>query len=93
MRKLGLIGGLGPGATIHDYFERLIELLASGGAELAAISAVTPHICIPELQRISALPLVNIMEETAAEIRARGYKRVALFRHAVRGRILHVWHA
>jgi aspartate racemase len=82
MRNLGLIGGLGPGATIHyyrelaavpsgemlivhadmrrvladvergdgmglaQYFARLIERLARGGAELAAISAVTPHICI-----------------------------------------------
>src|SRR3954447_21980848 len=115
MRKLGLIGGLGPGATIHyyrelakaqademllvhadmeralghvqrgdrdglaEYFARLIERLAKGGAELGAISAITPHICIRELEKISALPLVNIIEEVAAEIRARGYQRVALF--------------
>ena len=115
MRNLGLIGGLGPGATVHyyqelsktqagemlivqadmqlalahvqrddraglaDYFARLIERLARGGAEVAAISAVTPHICIRELEKISALPLVNIVEETLSEIRARGYRRVALF--------------
>jgi len=115
MRNLGLIGGLGPGATIHyyrelakahagellvihadmdrvlgdvqrddraglaQYFARLIDRLARGGAELAAISAVTPHICIRELQKISPLPLVNIIEEVAAEIHARGYQRVALF--------------
>ncbi len=115
MRNLGLIGGLGPGATVHyyrelakaqagemllvhadmdrvrgdvergdrnglaAYFARLIERLAHGGAHLAAISAVTPHICIRELERISPLPLVNIIEETAAEIRSRGLRRVALF--------------
>jgi aspartate racemase len=115
MRKLGLIGGLGPGATIHyyrelakaqageflivhadidrvrgdvergdrdglaAYFARLIERLARGGAELAAISAVTPHICIRELEKISALPLVNIIDETRAEVRSRGYRRVAMF--------------
>jgi len=115
MRNLGLIGGLGPGATIHyyrelakvqageflivhadmghalgrvqlgdriglaEYFARLIERLARGGAELAAISAVTPHICIRELQKISVLPLVNIIDEVAAEIRSQGYKRIALF--------------
>src|SRR5450432_3578782 len=115
MRNLGLIGGLGPGATVHyyrelaraqvgemliihadmnrvrghveredraglaDYFARLIKRLADGGAELAAISAVTPHICIRELEKISVLPLVNILEEIAAEIRSRGYRRVALF--------------
>jgi aspartate racemase len=115
MAHLGLIGGLGPHATVHyyrelakgpcgdmlivhadmdlvragvergdlaglaAYFARLIERLARGGAEVAAISAVTPHICIRELERISVLPLVNIVTETAAEIRLRGYRRVALF--------------
>jgi aspartate racemase len=115
MRNLGLIGGLGPGATVHyyqqlvemepgellivhaerrrvladvergdrtalaSYFARLIERLANGGAEVAAISAITPHICIRELEKISVLPLVNIIEEVGNEIRSRGYKRVALF--------------
>lgn len=115
MRNLGLIGGLGPGATVHyyrelvkahageqlivhadvervlgdvqrgdrtglaAYFARVIERLAAGGAEVAAISAIAPHICIRELEKISALPLVNIIEEVGAEIRARGYKKVALF--------------
>jgi len=115
MRKLGLIGGLGPGATVHyykelvnakagetliihadmehvlgcvqrgerielaGYFARLIDRLAGGGAEVAAISAITPHFCIRELEKISALPLVNIVEVIANEIRSRGYKRVALF--------------
>src|SRR6266404_6289928 len=115
MRNLGLIGGLGPGATVHyyqelvkaqagellivhadmdrvlgdvqrgdriglaEYFARLIERLAKGGADLAAISAITPHICTRELEKISALPLVNIIEEVAAEIRSCGYQRVALF--------------
>jgi aspartate racemase len=115
MRNLGLIGGLGPLATLHyyrelakadagemtvihadmrhalahvergdraglaAYFARLIERLARGGAEIAAISAITPHICIRELEKITPLPLVNIIEVIGAEIRARGYRRVALF--------------
>ncbi len=115
MRKLGLIGGLGPGATIHyyeeltrldagemlivqadldrvrgavehgdlsglaAYFAGLIGRLAAGGAEIAAISAVTPHICIRELEPISPLPLVNIVETTRQALLARGYRRVALF--------------
>ena len=115
MRNLGLIGGLGPGATVHyyrelakaqagefvivhadmelvrgdvergdrvglaAYFARQIERLARGGADVAAISAVTPHICIRELEKISPLPLVNIIEAVGGEIRSRGYRRVALF--------------
>jgi len=125
MRNLGLIGGLGPLATVHyyqalakadagemlivhadmqralrhvqrddrvglaDYFACLIERLAHGGAEVAAISAVTPHVCIRELEKITPLPLVNIIAETAAEIRARGFQRVALFgtRYVVQSRL------
>jgi aspartate racemase len=115
MGNLGLIGGLGPVATVHyyrelakaqagelliiqadmdrvlgdvkrgdriglaEYFARLIERLARGGADLAAISAVTPHLCIRELEKISALPLVNIIDEVGVKIRSLGYKRVALF--------------
>jgi aspartate racemase len=125
VRGLGLIGGLGPGATVHyyrelsaaqageflivqadmqyglsrvqagdiaglaDYFARLIDRLAKGGAEVAAISAVTPHICIRELLKISSLPLVNIVDELNREIHARGLKRVALFgtRYVVESRL------
>jgi aspartate racemase len=50
---------LGDRIGLAEYFARLIERLARGGAELAAISAVTPHICIRELQKISALPLLT----------------------------------
>jgi aspartate racemase len=125
MRNFGLIGGLGPGATVHyyqeltkanagemlivqadmayglthvqrgdraglaEYFARLIDRLARGGADLAAIPAVTPHICIRELEKISPLPLVNIIEVTAAELRVRGFQRVALFgtRYVVESRM------
>jgi len=125
MRNLGLIGGLGPGATIHyyrelakvnagemlivhadmafvleqarlgdretlaRYFARLIARMARGGAEVAAVSAITAHICIRELEKISPLPLVNIIDEIAKEIRSRGYKRVALFgtRYVVESRM------
>jgi aspartate racemase len=115
MRNLGLIGGMGPGATVFyyqklaragagelllihadmehvltevaagnhialaGYFARLIDRLARGGATVAAISAVTPHACIRELEKITPLPLVSIIDATAAGIRARGYSRVALF--------------
>src|ERR1700683_3623056 len=92
-RCIGLIGGLGVGATVHyyqelarahagrgrglnlvmgradvnrvlgaaqagdkdglaEYLAGLIGRLASAGAELAAIPAVTPHICIVELLKL-----------------------------------------
>jgi aspartate racemase len=119
-RCLGLIGGLGPGATVHyyrellaaheaqarvprmliahadvnrvmaaagakdfvglaDYLAGLIGSMKAGGAEMTAIVALTPHICVPQLTPISPLPLIDMVSEVAAEIRARGLKRVAMF--------------
>jgi aspartate racemase len=119
-RCLGLVGGLGPGATMHyyrgliaaheaagrvprmlivhadvgrartlaegkrldelaGYLSGLIASTAAGGAEMAAIVAVTPHICAAELTAISPLPLIDMVSEVADTIRARGLKRVALF--------------
>jgi aspartate racemase len=117
---LGLIGGLGVGATVHyyqelakahaargltlrllivhadvnlvlsyvrngnilelaEYLASLVRQLQGGGADIAAVSAITPHICISELIRLSPLPLVNLLAEVADEIRRRGLRRVALF--------------
>jgi aspartate racemase len=117
---LGLIGGLGVGATVHyyqelvkahavrgltmrlliahadvnrvlsyvrdgkiaelaEYLASLVRQLQGGGADIAAVSAITPHICVSELIRLSPLPLVNLVAQVADEIRRRGLKRVALF--------------
>src|SRR5262245_5219298 len=118
-RCLGLIGGLGPGATVHyyqgllathaaaesvprlliahadldevrtfvekddraslaGYLAGFVSRLAAGGAEVTAIVAVTPHICAAELTALSPLPLIDMVSVVAAELRARGLKRVAL---------------
>jgi aspartate racemase len=118
-RVLGLIGGLGPGATVHyyrgliaaheaqgrvarmiiahadvnhgrplaeagkldelaRYLAGFIESTAAGGAEMAAIVAVTPHICSAQLLLLLRIPLIDMVTVVADEIRARGLKRVAL---------------
>jgi aspartate racemase len=120
-RSLGIIGGLGVGATVHYYKSivdacaathglaprlfiahadvarvlanvrdgELVELaqylagfansLAAAGADIGAIAAITPHICMPGIVQRTQLPLVDFLDETAREIKARGFKRVALF--------------
>jgi len=119
-RVLGLIGGLGPGATVHyyrgllaahaaqgrvarmliahadvdhgrplaeankldelaRYLNGFIDSTAAGGAEMAAIVAVTPHICSAQLLPLLRIPLIDMVSVVADEIRARGLKRVALF--------------
>ncbi len=118
-RVLGLIGGLGPGATVHyyrgliaaheaqgrvarmiiahadvnrarplaeagrlddlaRYLAGFIDSTAAGGAEMAAIVAITPHICAPQLAPLLRLPLIDMVAEVADAICVRGLKRVAL---------------
>jgi aspartate racemase len=69
----------GEPVQLAQYFAELIGQLRAGGAEIATIPAVTPHICIGELLAISPLPLVNLLESVDEGIRARGVRRVALF--------------
>ncbi len=66
-------------AGMAAYLAGLVRRLAAGGAQVAAVSAVMPHMCIRELTAISPIPLVNVVQETAREIRRRGFRRVSLF--------------
>ena len=118
-RTLGLIGGLGPGATVYyyngliaahkaqgrvarmliahadvdhgrplaeagkldelaRYLNGFIDATAAGGAEMAAIVAVTPHICAAQLTPLLRIPLIDMVATVADAIRERGLKRVAL---------------
>lgn len=61
------------------YLAGLIGRMRNAGAELAAIPAVTPHICFNELVPISPLPLIDIVAPLADHLRARGIRRAALF--------------
>jgi len=120
MACVGVIGGLGVGATVH-YYEKItaackargtspdlviahadvdygqdlvragkldelagylvsfIRRMARAGAASAAIPAVTPHICIAQLMKRTPVPLINIVDPIAEELRARKIRRVALF--------------
>ena len=120
MACVGIVGGLGVGATVHyyekitaackargvvpdlviahadvdygqglvragkldelaDYLAQFIDRLGRAGAEAAVLPAVTPHICIAQLMTRTRLPLINIVDPIAVELRARSVRRVALF--------------
>jgi aspartate racemase len=119
-RHLGVVGGLGVGATViyyqgitaacaansvvprmtiahanaptalahvqagrleelADYLASFVAELAAAGGVLAAIPAITPHICRSQLKQRSALPLLDALEATAVRLRERRLRRVALF--------------
>jgi aspartate racemase len=119
-RCLGLIGGLGVGATVHYYKELaktheeagralnivithaqiarvreyvevnnrgalaeyligFIGTMKAAGAEIAAVPAVMPHMCVRELVAASSLPIFNIFEPLVHELNTRAIRRVAVF--------------
>ena len=120
MACVGIVGGLGVGATVHyyekitaackargvipdlvivhadvdrgqgfvrdgkldqlaDYLAAFIDRLGAAGAGAAVLPAVTPHICIAQLMKRTRLPLINIVDPIAGELRARKIGRLALF--------------
>jgi aspartate racemase len=119
-RCLGLIGGLGVGATVYyyenlargceklgfaldiviihaqtsrvfgyveakdrvglaEYLNGYILRMKAGGAEMAAIPAITPLFCSKELGATSALPIVSLIDPLIRELQARKARRVAIF--------------
>ena len=118
--RIGIVGGLGVGATVHyyekiteackargvvpdlvfvhadvdhgqslvragkldalaDYLATFIDRLGRAGAEAAVLPAVTPHICIAQLEQRVRLPIISIVDPIEAELQARRIRRVALF--------------
>ncbi len=61
------------------YLAGFVRELAASGAEFFAIPAITPHICLADLQRQVTLPIIDILQVTAERLRERRLSRVALF--------------
>jgi aspartate racemase len=66
-------------AKVTDYLSDAIDKLRLAGADLAALTANTPHIVFAELQARSALPLISIVEATCDKVQELNLKTVALF--------------
>ena len=62
-----------------EYLLVLIRRLEATGAKVAAIPAITPHLCEPELVPRSPIPLVSPLDQIVGEVRRRELRRVALF--------------
>ena len=122
MKKIGIIGGLGPESTI-DYYKGIIhafhptydqtgypeiaiescnlkemhsysssdrwdklaeilagkaELLSQAGCDFGAIASNTPHMVFHEVQQMSALPLISIVEATCRYAADRRLTRLCL---------------
>src|SRR5262245_5823083 len=61
------------------YLAGFLSRLKTAGATFGVIPAVTPHLCIDELKRITPLPVIDITEAVASAVRDRALSKVALF--------------
>jgi aspartate racemase len=64
---------------LATYLAGFVRELTASGAEFFAIPAITPHICLADLQRQVTLPIIDILQVTAGRLRERRLSRVALF--------------
>lgn len=65
-------------AGLTDYLLEGIHNLMAAGAEVGALACNTGRMVFDELQKLSPIPLVSIVEATCAEAIRRGYQKVGL---------------
>ena len=66
-------------AGLAKYLASVLGQLKGAGATIAAIPAVTPHLCVRELLPIAPVPIINLLDVIRDDVRARGLQRIALF--------------
>lgn len=64
---------------LATYLNGFVEQLSAAGATFAVLPALTPHLCIKELQAIAPIPVMDLTQLVADHIRQRQLSRVALF--------------
>jgi aspartate racemase len=73
---LGLAGTDLP--RLAEVLGEEVQRLARGGAEVALFAANTPHIVFDEVQRVSPIPLISIIEVTRDAAKQRGIRTAGL---------------
>jgi len=76
-RMLALIAASRLG-ELTEFLREAVDRLARAGADLALLASNTPHIVFDELNRVSPLPLLSIVEATGEATAALGLKTVGL---------------
>ena len=61
------------------YLAAVLERLKDAGATFGVLPAVTPHLCIDELQAIAPIPIIDLMKVVSDHLQERKLSKVALF--------------
>ena len=65
--------------ALVDYLSREIQRLKDGGADVVAMASNTPHIVFERLKEKSHVPLISIVDATAAIAKHQCYTKLGLF--------------
>lgn len=61
------------------YLASFLERLKAAGATIGVLPAVTPHLCIDELQAIAPIPVIDLTKVVSDHLDERKLKKIALF--------------
>jgi aspartate racemase len=64
---------------LATYLAGLLDRLKAAGATIGILPAVTPHLCIDELQAIAPIPVSDLTKAVSDHVQERKLSRVALF--------------
>jgi len=78
VREIIRFATLGDREQLSSYLLSHIMRLKSAGAEVIALPAVTPHMCIGLLQASSPLPIVDCLSAIADEVRVKSPTKIAI---------------
>ena len=59
-------------------YERLTERLAAAGAQCVVVTSISGHFCIEAFKPVSALPVIDLIEQVDREITLRGLGRIGV---------------
>lgn len=78
MTKMLTLMGEGRFAEVTEFLRGELWRLARAGAGFGVLTSNTPHLVFEELQELSPIPLISIVEVARAAAQARGLRRVGL---------------
>jgi len=61
-----------------DIYDHLTRRLQAAGARSVAVTSIAGHFCIEAFERVSTLPVINLLSVVNDGVQARGYRRVGL---------------
>jgi aspartate racemase len=64
---------------LATYLAGLLRQLAGAGAQIATIPAFSPQICAKELEEMTPLPLISLLDAIVAEVDRRNLRRIVVF--------------